>query len=79
MARSLAVGFSVEESIEIPGTLRVHSWLRTADRPSHPITDDYDGLTYTEAVDVILALVDQGRPGWEWHPDGHQPPLWPVG
>lgn len=37
---------------------------------------EYEDLSHSEMIDVLLAELDVWRPGWEHSELGHQPPLW---
>ena len=62
---------------EHPGTYNVRVWVRSSDSPDSHKTD-YSGLSWTEAVDVMLAELDAARPGFQVidGEPGYQPPLW---
>lgn len=45
-------------------------------QPRAALEEVYTGLVWTELVDVLLEILDTRRPGWEYSPLGHQPPLY---
>ena len=71
-----AFGFSVTEG-EDRFTYDVTTWYRVGSELGS-VRETYLGLSWTEVIDVALADMDASRPGWEFTPYGHQPPLWIV-
>lgn len=69
-----AIGFAVTRGRH-PGSYNVRCWVRVSDTAAST-TEDYESLTYTEMLDVVLAMMDCHRPGWQMIGDEFQPPLW---
>lgn len=69
------VGFAVTLDHDREGYFTVSSWVRLTSK-GYIGTDVTSGLTFTEAVDVILVLFDANRPGDRPLDEGYQPALW---
>lgn len=57
------------------GYYRVAVWVEHTER-GIGITEYFDHLTYTESIDVMLAVFDDNRPGQQMHLGAVQEPLW---
>lgn len=68
------VGFVVMRGRQ-PGYFDLRTWLRSSDS-GESIQEAYEGLTFTELIDVMLAHIDQQRPGYQLLEGAWQPPLW---
>lgn len=55
------------------GYYRVVFWYQLDQGKHH--TEHYDGLSWTEAVDVVIAEADAHRPGWQLGEGWRQPCL----
>lgn len=72
MAKNAVVIAGFNLTLEGSG-YRVTFWYQLDQGRQH--TEHYHGLSWTEAVDVIIAEADAHRPGWELGEGWRQPSL----
>lgn len=68
-----ALGWTLELDRQ-PGYFRLDTWTKLCDVPAMQ-RETYRGLTYTEAMDVILSHADRYRPGTALTGRHTEPPL----
>lgn len=72
--RVMAVGFVLMQNSPDDGYLSLKTWTRLSGQQGS-FSEEYDRLTYLEALEVIVAHADTNRPGWEVGDGWSQPPL----
>ena len=74
--RVMAVGFVVSWEGDQSGSLHVKTWTRLCGSGT-PQTEEYEHLTYLEAMEVVNVHADCNRPGWAIGDGWSHPPLFP--
>lgn len=75
MNRITEVGITLSNDRDNEGCYAVNCWIRT-EHAGYTGSSRTDRLTWTEAVDVMLVLTDENRPGDDIDADVRQSPLW---
>ena len=73
MARNIVAAAGAHVEMGTDGRYKVTTWCRL--EHGRHIEDWYDGLSWVEAIDVVIAEMDATRPGWQLGDGWRQPTL----